>query len=379
MSDITIIITDPNTRKSFDLYNILCKHGYQVDIFSSSGVFQNILFRIVYGQKVNSWHKEGVKKSLQAMLENERCKYVYFPVEESTTKFIYDFIITNNASNLYYLLPPKESFDAVRDKGSFSEYCSRNNFPIPKEFKSESLVEAGDLPCRLIIKPRVGSGSFGILYIDSFHEFIQLTNINFDEFIIQERLENSKDIYGAFFLFNGGKFASYYGHKRIRTYPPEGGVTVFSKSDLNDELMLIGSKLLESLNWSGLAMIEFLYDRKTDSFKIIEVNPRVWGSIMLSEFCESNMIENYIRLSVGCNLIESTAKQGKFIRWFFPWDVLLFLKRKGRIANFWEFNSKDTCYINFSYAPWCRGFLFLIFNIISFDNIKKFFKKTFGK
>ena len=133
------------------------------------------------------------------------------------------------------------------------------------------------------------------------------------------------------------------------------------------------------MNWSGLAMIEFLYDRKTDSFKIIEVNPRVWGSIMLSEFCESNMIENYIRLSVGCNLIESTAKQGKFIRWLFPWDVLLFLKRKGKISNFWEFNLKNTCYINFSYAPWCRGFLFLIFNIISFDNIKKFFKKTFGK
>jgi glutathione synthase/RimK-type ligase-like ATP-grasp enzyme len=376
---IKIILTDLHSRKSFDLYNILCKRGYQVDIFSSSGAFQNILFRIAYGQKVNGWHKDGIKGSFQTVLENKRYKYVYFPVEESTISFIYDFIAANDASNLYYLLPPKESFYMVQDKGKFSEYCSSNNFPIPKEFQFESLVEAGDLPCRLIIKPRVGSGSFGILYIDSFREFIQLTNINFDEFIIQERLENSKDIYGAFFLFNSGKFVSYYGHKRIRTYPPEGGVTVFSKSDLNDELILIGSKLLESLNWSGLAMIEFLYDRKTDSFKIIEVNPRVWGSFMLSEFCESNMIENYIRLSLGCNLIDSTAKQGKFIRWLFPWDVLLFLKRKGKISNFWEFNLKNTCYINFSYAPWYKGLLFLIFNIISFNNIKKFFKKTFRK
>jgi predicted ATP-grasp superfamily ATP-dependent carboligase len=376
---IKIILSDLHTRKSFDLYNILRKRGYQVDIFSQSGLFQNILFRIAYGQKVNRWHKDGMKVSLQTMLENKRYKYVYLPVEESTTKFIYDFIVTNDTSNLYYLLPPKESFDAVRDKGNFSEYCSKNNFPIPKEFQFENLVEAGDLPCRLIIKPRVGSGSFGILYIDSFHELIQLSDINFDEFIIQERLENSQDIYGAFFLFNDGNFVSYYGHKRIRTYPIEGGVTVFSKSDLNDKLMLNGSKLLESLNWSGLAMIEFLYDRKTDSFKIIEVNPRVWGSIMLSEFCESNMIENYIRASVGRNLIESTAKQGKFIRWFFPWDVFLFLKRKGRIENFWEFNSKETCYINFSYAPWYRGLLYLIFNMLSLDNLKKFFKKTSGK
>lgn len=65
---------------------------------------------------------------------------------------------------------------------------------------------------------------------------------------------------GAFFLCDKGKVISAYSHKRIRTMPEEGGVTVLSQMDYNDVLIAQGKKLLEEVGWSGLIMLEYLYD-----------------------------------------------------------------------------------------------------------------------
>ena len=46
-------------------------------------------------------------------------------------------------------------------------------------------------------------------------------------------------------------------------------------------------------------MIEYILDHRDNKYKLIEINPRMWGSIMLSEFCNSNMLDNYINISVG--------------------------------------------------------------------------------
>jgi predicted ATP-grasp superfamily ATP-dependent carboligase len=34
--------------------------------------------------------------------------------------------------------------------------------------------------------------------------------------------------------------------------------------------------------WSGLAMLEFKYDRQNDSFCFMEINPRFWGTLELA-------------------------------------------------------------------------------------------------
>jgi len=104
---------------------------------------------------------------------------------------------------------------------------------------------------------------------------------------------------GVFYLFENGKMVSYYGHKRIRTYTIEGGVTVYSKISFNEQIKKMGENLLSKLNWSGLAMVEFLFDKRVNDYKIIEVNPRLWGSIFLSEFANTKFIRNYINLSIA--------------------------------------------------------------------------------
>ena len=41
------------------------------------------------------------------------------------------------------------------------------------------------------------------------------------------------------------------------------------------------TEFLNVSKWNGLIMLEYLYDSKASVYKLIEANPRIWGSIML--------------------------------------------------------------------------------------------------
>ncbi len=365
---IKVLISDVNTRKAFDIFNIVKNYKYNIELCSDSSLFEKIILSLIYLNNVKNCNFNQLKDN----------SYVFLPIEEKTVLKFYEFIDNKELNNFKYLLPSKKSFELVRDKKKLSKFCLDNDIPTPREYSIEELLKLKQLPCKLIIKPSIGSGSVGIKFIDSYEELLKYKNLDFSKYIIQERLENSKDVKGGFFLFKEGKLISYYGHERIRTYPPEGGVTVFSKCDSNEEIKNIGAKLLEKLNWNGIAMIEFLYDSKSNQYKIIEVNPRAWGSILLSEFCGAKMLKNYINLSLEKEIEFTLINKNTYIRWIFPWDILLYIKSKGKIDNFWKISS-DTCYINFTYSNIYRSLMFTLYNILDINKIKKLFTKLINK
>ena len=254
------------------------------------------------------------------------------------------------------------------------KFCEKEKIPHPVTYDS-----AGNLPevdtKQLIIKPRVGSGSEEVKYINTRDDLKLLDEINREEVVIQEKIKNGREVIGAFYLFDNNKLISSYCHQRIRTFPEEGGVTVFSKLVTNDEVVSSGEKLLKLLNWDGLAMIEFLFDPADKKYKVIEINPRLWGSILLSEFSDINMIENYIELSLNRSLKSYAPKTGTKIRWFFPYDVMYYIKNKFDKKNFWKFDIANTCYIGLTYSNKLRSFLFIIISYFRLETILKSLKK----
>ena len=340
---MNITITDVDTRKAFDIVNILKSKGYKLSLHSSKNLFHRVLLSLIYLTPVKSFIDKNS---------------IVLPTEDRTILNIIeqDFTLT---------LPSKKSLKIALDKEKFGRFCQEEGFLAPKIFLYDELLDMQEIP-KLILKPKTGSGSMGIKFIDTKDELKSL-DVDLKEYIIQERLKETKEVEGAFFLFDKGKMISFYSHKRLKTYPKRGGVTIYSISTNNQKLKNIGEKLLKKLNWSGFAMIEFIKDE--DNYKIIELNPRVWGSIMLSEFCGSNMLENYVRILQDKKPINSDIKVGKKIRWLIPWDLGYLFK------NFHSLDTKDTCYINFSYASFYSSTLFLLYNILNPIMIKKLFKK----
>jgi hypothetical protein len=372
-----ILISDVENRKSFDIVNMMLLHYDRKDIIPASND-NSMLLRKIYPDllTLRSLQYDEFEQDLKHLINSqpEDEKIVYLAVEEKTTIFFYEFIKKNSkeVSRLIYLLPPEKSFNISKDKYQLNIFCSKNGIPVPEIIQYASLDEFVKRFVPLIYKPKHGSGSKGIQFVRTPDD---LKNIERrEDFFLQRFVGNGVNVDGGFYLMDKGELISFYSHKRIRTYPPEGGVSVYSQSIENNRIAAIGTKLLNQLNWSGWAMIEFIYDEKSDDYVVIEINPRAWGSILLSEFNNAAFLQKYIALGLGEPVMPSVINYDTFIRWMFPWDILLFLKKKGKIKNFWKLDRNRTCYIGFTYAGRFRSLLFILYSVFSIKHLKKILK-----
>lgn len=89
------------------------------------------------------------------------------------------------------------------------------------------------------------------------------------------------DGYGFFAIYNHGQCGPTFQHHRLREYPPSGGFSVASESDYNPLVFEYGKHLLDSLNWHGVAMVEFRLNAEGVPV-LMEINPKFWGSLDLA-------------------------------------------------------------------------------------------------
>jgi len=374
---IKAIVTNLDSRKAFDVFNILKNIKIETTKVCSDGWIRCLLFRVAYGGEIYQNNKISMAELIVNICnQSQKSKFIFFPIEESFMQQIYNFN-GKYPDNLLFSFPSSDAFNLSKNKKLFSNFCAQYNFPVPREYSYEEIDEKGVLPNSLILKPAVGSGSEGIKYIDSIEQLRALKTLNFEEYIIQEKINQSSPVEAALFLCKDGEVVSHYSHRRIRTSPVEGGVTVFSRCIVNKDILEIGTAVLKKLNWSGFAMIEFMYDSKTEGYKIIELNPRLWGSIMLSEYCGANFIQGYIDLCLGKEVPQSSINENTYIRWLFPHDLIGYMKSGFRLNSFWKLNRHNTCFINFSYSTKLRSIVFLITQVFSFKNLEKIINRIF--
>jgi len=379
-----ILITDILLRKSFDIHNIIRarhKDWTPVLLLDTPSLCSRIRSRLVYGAPVfilrKSSYVDFEHDLLNIMKRFRDSDVVYLPVEEDTTLLFYRFIARHKIPNLHFNLPPLHSFRISRDKKKLSEFCRKEGIAIPEEFSAESLEALKRNFRPLVIKAKKGSGADGILYIEKKERLRLLESVDFENSVVQEKIGELNEIEGGFFLFSRGRLLDFYSHQRIRTYPLKGGVSVYSKIDLNQKLKEIGAELLGKLEWSGLAMVEMMFDKKTGVHKVIEVNPRLWGSIILSEFSGSAFLEKYVHSCFGTPVhSKKTIRMNVFIRWFFPFDLFNYLVTFPRIKKFWRLESDNTCYINWTYAPKVRRIIYMTF--LNFNFLVELAKKLFN-
>jgi predicted ATP-grasp superfamily ATP-dependent carboligase len=115
--------------------------------------------------------------------------------------------------------------------------------------------------------------------------------------IVQEHIQGPE--YGFFALFNNGQLKAKFQHKRLLSMSYTGGASVLRISVYFKELDDLGIKLLKALNWHGPAMVEFKFDSRDKKFKLMEINPRFWGS--LSVAIDSGVDFPYLYYQIAAN------------------------------------------------------------------------------
>lgn len=377
-----IIISDAETRKAFDILSIITFSFNDIPIVAGD----------IEGTKASKRHLQSLFhcdvatlrvsdevlfiEDLKAVSDAySKDMLVFLPMEEKTVALFYAYLNKYGKGNFVFLLPSREVFNTLRNKGDLNSYCLVNGLSAPECYQVSQLAELTADKYPILLKPCVGSGSEGQYRL---YEPKDLTNeiktiINSKPYLAQELIGNGHDVKGAFYLYDENGFVDAYTHERIRTSPSTGGVTVLSKLTYDKVIMEEGKKILDKIGWTGLIMLEFLFDEKTGRYKVIEANPRAWGSIMLAEYGGSHLLTNYVRRCIGEPTFSERKSNDCFIRWFFPVDVLNYIKHLGRVKGFWNF--RNTCFINWSYANKVSAIRFNLWNLFKLKNLKRFLRK----
>jgi len=231
------------------------------------------------------------------------------------------------------------------DKAKTLRIAMENNIPCPKTHFMNELSDINDIKDNLvypvIIKPAKGFGARGVELCKSYEELRLKSRevyVVHGSFLVQEYIPHGDEI-GVYALFNfDSEPRAVTVQRRIRSYPISGGPSTLRETIKNPKLVDTAFELLKSLKWQGVAMVEFRTDPRDGIPKLMEVNPRFWGSLQLSILAGVNFPYLLYKLVTEGD-IEPVMDYKERIkcRWLLPGDILWFLSAPNKIDNLREF------------------------------------------
>jgi predicted ATP-grasp superfamily ATP-dependent carboligase len=205
--------------------------------------------------------------------------------------------------NRLVLLPALTDFNAANNKWLLADHLEANDIPYPKsvlvdEVSQFSKVDSLKFP--IIIKPLEGfGGGRGIRMFKTKQDLDKyfLTNKFSYSYIVQEYIVGLDA--GCSVLCKEGNILAITMQKENltddRKFAPPAGVDLFYDKKVDSDIR----KLMKSLNWSGVANIDLRLDKSDNQYKVIEINPRFWGSTEASILAGVNFPYLYCLASTG--------------------------------------------------------------------------------
>jgi predicted ATP-grasp superfamily ATP-dependent carboligase len=183
------------------------------------------------------------------------------------------------------ILPSFDQLSILNNKATVSKLLAELGLPHPvtyfvdSDHTLNSIQENAVFP--MVIKPFWGEGAAGIKIVTDPNELVETYNYivkTFGPSMIQEFVPGTK--HTAVFLLNKkSEVRRFFVHRAIREFPITGGPTCFLRSVKYEPIYECGLKLLNKVNFTGLASMEFIVDEKDGKPKIIDVNPRFYGPL----------------------------------------------------------------------------------------------------
>lgn len=270
-------------------------------------------------------------QAFQGWLEELSQRYpsaVLMPMTDLTTPLVLQS--RTRIPQLRLALPELHAYETASDKLRLFELARTAGVRVPatvvvtKATLGALRTDAFEYP--VVVKPRQsamrldsGMAKRGVRYAANAGELKALIAENLlddsDELLLQEYITGQGA--GVFGLYDSGKPVFFFAHRRLRERPPSGGVSVLSESvALPEEGVAAANRLLQPLQWHGVAMVEFKLDAQGRLW-LIEINARLWGSLQLAIDSGADFPWFLYQLATGA--IASAPPRyevGKRLRWW---------------------------------------------------------------
>ncbi|CRX38760.1 ATP-grasp domain-containing protein [Estrella lausannensis] len=229
------------------------------------------------------------------------------------------------------ILPPKESLAIALSKRESMKLAESLGIPAPKTYPFQSAEELKSYsgPFPVVVKASLEAGRNIVHYVDDLENlkkaYLSVQNDPSQKMappLVQELVQGAG--LGFFAFYQSGELKRFYMHRRIREYPLTGGSATAAKTYYHQKAFDAGKKLLDTLQWNGPCMVEFKHDEKTDEIKLIEINPKLWGSLELGLAAGLNFGEYLVRAFRGEELHPQLQKSYPDLHFYWPFEGDLF-------------------------------------------------------
>jgi predicted ATP-grasp superfamily ATP-dependent carboligase len=195
------------------------------------------------------------------------------------------------------VLPASESVRLALDKRATNRLAASLGLPAPRTAQPFSLDDVE--PCGasvgfpLVIKAPL-EGDSDVSYVEepgklraTYSSYLARNRWADPSLpILQQRIIGPA--FGVFATYQNGRCRRIMAHRRVREDPPSGGASTCAELFSDPSLVALGRQLLDALAWHGVAMVEFKRHDADGLYYLMEVNPKLWGSLDLA-------------LAVGCD------------------------------------------------------------------------------
>lgn len=222
-------------------------------------------------------------------------------------------------------LPEFEVFDIATDKLNLMVYCMKNDIPCPKTFIISDLIDKQGLSkmeLPLLVKPRKGIGAIGLRIFDNVEDIIReyeaLTN-QFGPLLVQEYIpqKNGMQYQAEAFLNEDSKLVACVVINKPRFFPVNGGTSSANVTIDHPEIAKTVKRLLEGIRWKGAADVDLILDPRSNTIKVLEINPRVTAGIKIAFAAGIDFADLHMRLALGKPVPEAfNYKKGIYCRNF---------------------------------------------------------------
>lgn len=376
---INVLLLEGRARQVLPMSKSLRKLGCEVTTLNSSKLDPGYASKYPHRKLLTFFDPKFPEKSFKSL-------------KKELEEYHYDLIIPLNDDAAILLAKNKEEienlskiacndwpvFKMASDKLNTMLICKTLQIPSPYTYESleKFLQDNENTKYPVVIKPRTGCAAVGFHIAKDENDvmaYIKEAEKKFGPMLIQEFIPQDGLQYKAQLYINrDGVLKGACVFSKVRWYPLNGGSSTLNETVERPDIIEDCLKLLKGINWKGYADIDLIEDSRDGKIKIMEINPRITGSVKICFESGIDFSKLIIDDLKGIDSTPQLSAKHKFMRYLHT-DILWFIKSPNRfkISPSW-FNFRNSCDQIFDWRdPW----VFLTYTLQAFSKLKNDKKK----
>jgi predicted ATP-grasp superfamily ATP-dependent carboligase/protein-tyrosine-phosphatase len=291
-----VLVTDGNERAALAVTRSLGRRGIPVYVGAETSRSLAGTSRYCRGSFVYPSPWQAPDEYVGCLIEQARMHdaSVVFPVTDLAVELLGEAQL-RGCTTFILPIPSLERYHSLSNKYRLMQWAQKEGIPIPEtHFVTDGDVDAiipgldrwpvVVKPGRSLVRVHGSRRKTSVQYARDADELRRLY-AEHEELrepsLVQSRIVGQGE--GVFGIFEKGNPRAMFAHRRIREKPPSGGVSVLRESiALPEPMTTYAETIARSVEWHGVAMMEFKVDRQSGIPYLMEVNGRFWGSLQLA-------------------------------------------------------------------------------------------------